>query len=116
MNILLGDILRNFKELETNMEMFIEYRLNQLILDSCIVECSDIYQITREGRREFRVLHGQKRFMDKQDELEEDQNRALDSITSMFSGMGGAVAPPGFPNFPFFHLDKDTGTAKPQDD
>ena len=105
---------------EMDMETFIEYRLNQLILDSCIVECSDIYQITREGRREFRILHGQKRFMDKQDELEEDQNRALESITSMFSG-GGATAPPGFPMFmnfkdSHFNVTEDKEPSKPQDD
>lgn len=75
-----------YENLEHFIDDFIQVRFEAMLNDQELVGYGDSFVITKEGKRYFYQLHNIIRFIKKEDELEENQNRVFEQMGGMFSG------------------------------
>lgn len=74
---------QEYPELEHFVNDFIQVRFDQVLADQELIGYGDTYLITRAGKRYFEQLHNSIRFYNKEDEIDEDRNRVLESMTNI---------------------------------
>ena len=77
-----------YQTLEEFVDDFIQVRFDILYAEQDLIGYGEGYAITREGKRYFYQLHNSMRIIQREEEFEEHQNKALESISKMFTGGG----------------------------